>query len=512
MKNIIKKILIILISLSVIYLISSCKSISISESDSQTTSIYQDTNIDINKTNEIDSYIESKMKEYRIPGLALSIVQGDKIIYMKGFGVADPSGRPVTPQTPFIIGSTGKSITAAALMQLVDAGKVTLDKPVQYYLSWFSLADKDKSAKITVRMLLNHASGIPFSAGTWSQAYNDTSDHALEDQIRSFSSVVISHEPGTVYEYANANYQIVGMIIQSVSNQSFQSYIQENIYKPLEMYNSYSSKDEAFKHGLATGYRYWFGFPIHTHNLPYSYRHFPAGWYISSTEDLAHFLMLHINDGIYNKQRLVSAQGIYELHHPALENYAMGWVVKDEFLSHNGSVPDYGSTFGIDTKNKIGVVVLFNVNTGSFDERLYSIEPNIMNIMNNTELISPNKNSFFLPRFIGLLILIVLQIIWVIMSARRLKLWARGFIKIPLKFFPFLFKVGLPLIIELILVFFLLYNLQLNGMTILTSILYQPDLSILTLFSAFSALIWGILRTVLSIKLIFPNRFIKKYN
>jgi len=509
LRNIIRKILIILVSLSIIYLISSCKPINTSENDSQTTTISQDTNIDIDKINEIDNYINSKMKEYRIPGLALSIIQGDRIIYMKGFGVADPSGRPVTPQTPFIIGSTGKSITATALMQLVDDGKVDLDTPVQKYIPWFSLADKDKSAKITVRMLLNHTSGIPSSAGTWSQVYNDTSDRALEDQIRSFSSVVLSHEPGTVYEYANANYQVVGMIIQSVSNQFFQSYIQKNIFKSLEMYNSYSSKDKAFKHGLATGYRYWFGFPFPAYNLPYSYRHFPAGWYISSAEDLAHFLMLHISDGIYNKQRLVSAQGIYELHHPALENYAMGWVVKNEFLSHNGAVPDYGSTFGIDTKNKIGVVVLFNVNTGSFDERLYSIEPNIMNIINNTELISPNKNSFFLPRFTGLLILIVLQIIWIIMSARRLKLWARGFIKIPLRFFPFLFKVGLSFIIELVLVFFLISNLQQNGMTVLTSILYQPDLSILALVSVFIALTWGILRTVLSIRLILKLRYQK---
>jgi hypothetical protein len=132
-----------------------------------------------------------------------------------------------------------------------------------------------------------------------------------------------------------------------------------------------------------------------------------------------------------------------------------------------------------------------------------------MNIINNTELISPNKNSFFLPRFTGLLILIVLQIIWIIISARRLKLWARGFIKIPLRFFPFLFKVGLPFIIELVLVFFLISNLQQNGMTILTSILYQPDLSILALVSVFIALTWGILRTVLSIRLILKLRYQK---
>jgi CubicO group peptidase (beta-lactamase class C family) len=102
----------------------------------------------------VDAYVEAQMKTLKIPGLALAIVQGDQVIYMKGYGQAHPDGSPVTSQTPFMIGSTTKSITALAVMQLVEAGKIELDAPVQTYIPWFRVADESASAKITVKYLL----------------------------------------------------------------------------------------------------------------------------------------------------------------------------------------------------------------------------------------------------------------------------------------------------------------------------------------------------------------------
>src|SRR6266480_3482263 len=90
---------------------------------------------------------------------------GAQIVHLNGFGEADQSGRAVTAQTPFVIGSMTKSFTALAIMQLVEAGKIQLDAPVQRYLPWFRVADPTASARITVRNLLNQTSGIPTSAG-----------------------------------------------------------------------------------------------------------------------------------------------------------------------------------------------------------------------------------------------------------------------------------------------------------------------------------------------------------
>jgi CubicO group peptidase (beta-lactamase class C family) len=96
---------------------------------------------------EIESFVQDEMAAQRIPGLALGIVEGDRIAYVRGFGTADDSGSDVTPRTPFIIGSVSKSVTALAVMQLVEANKIELDAPVQRYLPWFRVADEKASAR-----------------------------------------------------------------------------------------------------------------------------------------------------------------------------------------------------------------------------------------------------------------------------------------------------------------------------------------------------------------------------
>ena len=91
----------------------------------------------------IDAYVQEQMDNLGIPGIALGIVQNNQSAHMKSFGVADSSGRPITPQTPFRIGSVTKSFTALAIMQLVEEEKINLDAPVQTYLPWFRLAHPD---------------------------------------------------------------------------------------------------------------------------------------------------------------------------------------------------------------------------------------------------------------------------------------------------------------------------------------------------------------------------------
>jgi len=130
----------------------------------------------------IDQYVKGRMRSARIPGIALAIVKGDQIIYSKGYGRADPSGRAVTPQMPFMIGSVTKPITALAVMQLVEAGKIELDMPVQRYIPWFRVSDPEASAQITVRQLLYQTSGMPQPPSTQQITEND--DQVLERSVR----------------------------------------------------------------------------------------------------------------------------------------------------------------------------------------------------------------------------------------------------------------------------------------------------------------------------------------
>jgi len=207
----------------------------------------------------IDAYIAAEMREQRIPGLALGITHGDQIVHLKSFGVADPSGRPVTPQTPFMIGSVSKSFTALAVMQLVEQGKVDLDAPVQRYLPWFRVADETASAQITVRHLLNQTSGLSNATGKQFQASRDMRADALERQTRWLRTAQLTQPVGATFQYSNANLWPLGMLIQTVSGEPYDVYIQQHVLAPLEMHQSSTSVADAQAQGMATGYRYWFG-------------------------------------------------------------------------------------------------------------------------------------------------------------------------------------------------------------------------------------------------------------
>ena len=193
----------------------------------------------------IDTYLERQMAELRIPGLALGIVQGDQVVHLKGFGVADPAGRAVTPQTPFILNSISKSFAALAIMQWVEQGQIELDAPVQRYLPWFQVADANAAAQITVRQLLNHTSGLPESAAYPDLARPAATAETLEERVRRLHDTQLNRPVGTTFEYTDANYDVLGLIVQTVAGQPYTAYVQQQILAPLGMVRSQSTRSDA---------------------------------------------------------------------------------------------------------------------------------------------------------------------------------------------------------------------------------------------------------------------------
>ena len=309
----------------------------------------------------IDEYIESKMRLARIPGLSLAIVKDDKIVYLKGYGQADPSGRPMTAQTPIILGSITKAFTALAVMQLVEAGKVELDAPVQKYIPWFRVADANASAQITVRQLLYQTSGLPMLREP--QFWTEQDARALERTVRFLADKQMSFPPGDKFEYSNANYETLGLIVQTVSGVSYEDYVRQNIFAPLEMKNSFASQDEALKHGMATGHRWWYGFPVAV-TFPLNRSELPAGYLISSAEDMGHFLIAEMNGGRYGNSSVLSSDGI-ALTHMSPRTYAMGWELIDvdgrRLINHEGGTANFETSVFFDPKERIGVFVAANV-------------------------------------------------------------------------------------------------------------------------------------------------------
>src|SRR3990170_8504913 len=229
----------------------------------------------------IDAYVTEQMNNRGIPGMALGIVQDGQVAHVQGFGVADSSGRKVTPQTPFYIGSLTKSFTALAVMQLVEAGKIDLDAPVQRYLPWFRVADPPASAQMTVRHLLNQTSGLPASSGEIPLADFDDSPGATERQARALATLVLARPVGSAFEYSNSNYNLLGLIIEAASGVSYEDYIQKRILAPLDMSRTYASPTMAKQNGLAVGHQYWFAIPLAAPNIPIPYGSLPGGGLIS---------------------------------------------------------------------------------------------------------------------------------------------------------------------------------------------------------------------------------------
>src|SRR5438105_12769001 len=349
----------------------------------------------------IDRYVQDQVNEAHVPGLALGIVHGAEVTHLHGFGRADSAGRPVTPQTPFIIGSISKSFTALAVMQLVEAGKVDLSTPVRRYITEFRLADPQQSALITVRQLLNQTSGIPKSAGTTPPSGPVSS---LDAQVRALASVTPSARPGQRFEYSNSNYEVLGRLIEIVSGQRFGDYVQGHIFTRLAMVHSFASLDAARRDGLASASTLWFGLEqAHPQGAGFRSDTVPAGFLMSSAEDMSHFLAAQLSDGKYPATgfSILSPAGTAELHRPAVPaglsaqggSYAMGWFVGPRShlgntIWHNGSAASMHSMVIMLPTEKWGVVLLSNVESIVYEAlaRIDVIADNVASMLTNRPL------------------------------------------------------------------------------------------------------------------------------
>ena len=315
--------------------------------------------------NRIDTYIETQLKEANIPGAAFVIVERDQITHLRGFGIAGPEGQPVTAETAFFLGSISKSFTALAIMQLVEAGKIELDAPIQEYLPWFRVADAEASSQTKVRHLLNHTSGLSTYSGRTHYSDSDMSDEAIERRVRALRKVQLTAPVGTRYQYCNANYSTLGAIIESLSGRSYEDYIQERIFDPLNMTKSYTSVEVAKQHGLATGYRYWFGKPLAATDIPYPRGDIAGAYLISCAKDMGNYLLAHMNGGRLGDTRILSASGVSRLHTPEKHlNYAMGWTIQTVYdtrmISHTGTTPSSFAQMAIFPEHQRAHALLVN--------------------------------------------------------------------------------------------------------------------------------------------------------
>lgn len=319
----------------------------------------------------LDAYLRAEMRANRLPGLAVGIVQGERILFLRGYGQASLS-RPMTPQTQLYVASVSKSFTALAVMQLVEEGAISLDAPVQTYLPWFTLADPDIAAQITIRQLLHQTSGL----GEEGHPLLDPgSEASLEQGIRNLREAHPIAPPGQRFQYFNDNYNILGMVVQAVAGMPFETYLDERVFAPLEMTRTVANPATA--PDLAQGYGCVLGWPVPRQErfIP---AHVPSGYIISTAEDMTHYLIAQLNGGRYGGRHVLSAEGTITMHTPPTAevsdraasdlrgSYAMGWFVTEvagvPAISHGGDLSNFHADVALLPEQEMGIVLLINEN------------------------------------------------------------------------------------------------------------------------------------------------------
>ncbi|AVT40142.1 serine hydrolase [Plantactinospora sp. BB1] len=342
----------------------------------------------------VESYLRQHMAEVRAPGLAYAVVRADRVVGQGAWGV-DGDGNPITPRTPFVLGSVTKSFTALAVMQLVEAGRVELDAPVRRYVRWLRLADESIAARITVRQLLVQNSGLPQVASMGLTDRYDSTPGALARTVRDLAAVRPTTEPGGVHQYSDANYLILGVLVEEVTGESYGGYLRRQVLDPLGMVGSAATGAEAEAVGVPPGHRYYLGRP-QRFDPGFDGSGVTYGFLAASLTDVTHYAMAQLGGGRYAGRPVLSPQGVAQLHAGQVPTggagrYAMGW--RDSTLGdpaerivwHAGATANSFGHIVLVPGSDLAVVVLANIYGLMMDGPLVSAAFNVARILGGAE-------------------------------------------------------------------------------------------------------------------------------
>jgi CubicO group peptidase (beta-lactamase class C family) len=311
----------------------------------------------------IDRFLRAQLKDSAIPGAAVAVTRGDRVLTVRGYG-HDSTGAPVTGDSLFRIASLSKSFTALAVMQLVDDGRLRLDDPVQDHLPQFQLADP-RAGQVTVRELLDHTSGLTDAVVPELSRDQPSTPSEATTSLR---SAHLASTPGTSFSYHNPNYQVAARLVEVVSGEPFDRYLARHIFRPAQMASTTSTvTDDQPVRDLAEGHLTAYG---HAFTAPgMDSFEVGAGGIVSSAVDMARWLIVHADGGrAADGTRLVTAESMRLLHTPSAPHvgYALGWGTHGPTggaptrLEHSGSLFTFTSEQALWPHSGYGVVLLFN--------------------------------------------------------------------------------------------------------------------------------------------------------
>jgi len=343
----------------------------------------------VNNVGELESYLSQLADSGNPPGLSVIVVKDEQILYNNAFGYADkPHGIKATPDTIYHWWSMTKIPTAIAIMQLHEQGKLELDDAVTMYLPWFNVIyPSNGGSVITLRHLLQHTSGLPDTIPAmigWVHYDNGTRDQTeiVKKHMPEFNE--LKFNPGEKAVYSNFNYMVLGAVIESVSEQSYEAYIAQHILEPLGMSNTgFVYSPEMAKHEAAgTLPVVHFYTPLlptlldpgvlireRQGKLLWLDRVYidatPSTGLIGSAPDVARLMMAYLNRGILGGNLILSPESVSTLRETKpIDGHGLGWWIGESngerYLEHMGGGPGFATTMRLYPDLGLGIVILAN--------------------------------------------------------------------------------------------------------------------------------------------------------
>lgn len=325
----------------------------------------------------VNAEVEDMMGEGDIPGLSVILIKGNQSM-VKGYGYADlESEMKVSPETLFEIGSCSKAFTGLAITQLEEQGLIKLTDNVSKYLSWFKVSFEGENKEITIGQLLHHTSGIPWQTIADIPESND--DDALEKTINTLVGTPLANEPGSTYEYATINYDILALMLETVTGKRYEAYMSDHIFNKLDM--SYTSVGQPVnQHKFSKGYKIGF-FEAREYNAPTYKGNNAAGYIISNAVDMQQWLKFQLGQATTELNSLIKLthqrDESVSLH--GMSAYARGWHITlngSGEIYHDGVNPNFTAYIAFRPKENIAVAILANSNstyTAHIGDRLIKI-------------------------------------------------------------------------------------------------------------------------------------------
>ena len=361
-----------------------------------------------NEFKNLETEIQETVDKLNVVGLSISVIENNKISYSQGFGYADIDKSIKTDtNTIYRIASISKSITASAIMKLYEEGKFKLDDDINDYLNGFEVRNPNfPDEKITFRMLLTHTSSI-IDGDTYSTIYD----------IQDFGD----YKPGDQFEYSNYGYNLLATLIEQISNQDFEDFVQENIFKPLNMKASFNpNKFEdvdniAVLYGIDEDGNYYerlndkkriednivISSTVRDKDgkipLCNAFKYSPMGGLRTSPNELAKFMIMLSNKGLYNGTRVLKKDTVElmeQIHWygDALNGLykckGLGLHITDDLIEGSRLIGHTGEAYGLlsnmfyDENRKFGYIMMLNGNNYKFgDDGFTKVEKEIAKII-----------------------------------------------------------------------------------------------------------------------------------